>query len=281
MFDQSLSFFVNWFSNPNIIAMGLAVLLGAFWYALYLPPVRGYNFLWAVAVVSAVLALLAIVIVQIPLQALVGQLETRAFDTATLMQWLYILALPQILLSGFVQEAAKLVPVLYVWQKSDRNLDPKVGLIIGAAAGLGFGVFEAMWALNQAFAGGWTWASVASGGFIGLAPLWERFYAVAGHIAFSALAGYGLAKERGWLFYVIAAGLHSMMNYTVVLMQSQFISLTTLEILASLVGFGATAWALYARHSGERAPWAGGGYRKRLHLGKEPKEYATRTERSS
>ncbi len=88
--------------------------------------------------------------------------------------------------------------------------------------------------------------------------------------------GYGLARERGWLFYAIAARLHSLMNYTVVLLQAQLISLATLEILAAIVALGATAWALFIRHTGENAPWAGGGYRKRLHLGKEPKEYATK-----
>jgi len=274
--DQSLTFLANWFSNPNLIAMGLAVLLGLFWYALYLPPVRGYAFLWGVAVVSAVLTLLAIVFVQMPLQALTGQLLARTFDTATITTWLYILGLPQILLSGFVQEAAKMVPVVYVWQKSDRYLDPKVGLIVGAAAGLGFGMFEAIWSLNQVFAGGWTWAAVQSGGFSGLLPVWERFFAIGGHVAFSALAGYGLSRERGWLFYVIAAGLHSLMNYTVVLLQAQLISVTTLELLAAGVAVGATAWALFIRHTGEKAPWEGGGYRRRLHLGKEPKEYASK-----
>jgi len=272
--QQSLSFFVNWFSNPNIIAMGLAVLFGLFWYALYRPPVRGYSFIWAVAVVSAILALLSVVVIQMPLQALTGQLLVRAFDQATLLKWLYVLGIPSILLSGLVQEGAKLLPVVYIWQKSDRALDPKVGLIIGAAAGLGFGIFEAMWALNQAFAGGWTWAAVSAGGFLALAPVWERFFVIAGHIAFSALAGYGLARERGGLFYLIAALLHSLMNYTVILLQTQLISITTLEILAALITVGATAWVLFIRYTGDNAPWAGGGYRKRLHLGKEPKEYA-------
>ncbi len=272
--QQSLDFFVNWFSNPSFAAMGLAILLGAFWFALYRPPLRGYGFLWAVMAVSAVLTLLAIVLIQMPLQALTGLLLSRAFDPATILKWIYVLAIPQILLSGLVQEASKLVPILYVWQKSDRSLDPKVGLIIGAAAGLGFGVFEAMWALNQAFAAGWTWATVSTAGFVGLTPVWERFSAVAGHIAFSALAGFGLSRERGWVFYLIAAGLHSLMNYTVVLLQAQLISITTLEILVAVVALGATGWALVLRHSGEGAPWSGRGYRKRLHLGKEPSEYA-------
>jgi RsiW-degrading membrane proteinase PrsW (M82 family) len=272
--QQSLDFFVNWFSNPSFAAMGLAILLGAFWFALYRPPLRGYGFLPVVMGISAILALLAIVAIQMPLQALTGLLLSRAFAPETIMTWIYVLGIPQILLSGLVQEAAKLLPVLYVWQRSDRFLDPKVGLIVGAAAGLGFGVFEAMWALNQAYAAGWTWAAVSTAGFLGLTPVWERFSAVAGHIAFSALAGYGLSRERGWIFYLIAAGLHSLMNYTVILLQSQLISITTLEILAAMVALGATVWALVLRHSGEGAPWSGRGYRKRLHLGKEPSEYA-------
>jgi RsiW-degrading membrane proteinase PrsW (M82 family) len=278
MLEQSLSFFVNWFSNPSFGAMALAVGIGLIWYVMYGPPVRGYAFVWAIAAISAVLTLLAIVFVQMPLQGLTGQLLSRAFDQATLIKWLYILGLPQILLSGFVQEAAKLVPVLFVWNRAERYLDPKVGLIAGAAAGLGFGVFEAMWVLNQIFASGWSWAAVQSAGFTGFLGVWERIFTVGGHIAFSALAAYGLARERGWLFYLFAALLHSAMNYTIVLLQAQLISTTTVEILIALVAVAATAWALFLRHTGDRAPWAGGGYRRRLHLGKEPKEYITKKE---
>jgi len=273
MIEQSLAFFANWFSSPNFTAMGIAIVLGVIWYTAYRPPIRGgYGFLWVVMAVSAVLTLLAIVIVQMPLQALVGQLLAMAFTPATLATWLYILGIPQILLSGLVQEGAKMIPMVVVWQRSEHYLDAKVGLIVGAAAGLGFGVFEAMWALNQAYATGWTLADI-SNGFLAMAPVWERFFAVGGHVAFSALAGYGLATERGWIFYLIAAGLHGLMNYTVVLLQSGLIGVGAVEILAALVTVGAAAWALYVRYSGDGAPW-GRNYRRRLHLGKEPSEYA-------
>ena len=274
--EQSLAFLVNWFANPSFAEMGLAVLIGIIWYAAYVPPLRGYGFVWGVAAAAAVLTLLAVVFIQIPLQLLTGQLLAETLDPATITKWLYVLGLPQILLSGFVQEGAKLLPVVVVWQRAEHYLDPKVGLIVGAAAGLGFGVFEARWALNQAVAGGLTWSAVQTGGFQTFLPVWERIFAVGGHIAFSALAGYGLARERGWLFYLIAAGLHSAMNYTVVLLQAQLISIVTLEILAALVAIAAAAWALVLRHTGEPAPWAGTGYRRRLHLGKEPKEYISK-----
>jgi len=272
--EQSLEFFVNWFSNPSFSAMGLALGIGLFWYALYWPPLRGYGFLFLIMAVSATLTLCAIVLIQMPLQSLTGVALASMFSLETLRKWIYVLGIPQILLSGLVQEGAKLMPVVYIWQRADRFLDPKVGLVAGAAAGLGFGIFEAMWALNQAYAGGWTWATATTAGFLGIAPVFERFYVIAGHIAYSALAGYGLSRERGWVYYLIAAGLHSLMNYTVVLLQAQLISVTTLEILGAIVGLGATAWALVLRYTGEGAPWSGRGYRKRLHLGKEPAEYA-------
>jgi len=273
MLQQSLTFFVNWFSNPNVAAMGLALLLGAFWYALYRPPLRGYAFLWAVMGVSAILTLLAVVVVQIPLQGLVGMGIAALFTQSTIQTWIYILGIPQIALSGIVQEGAKLLPIIYVWRQADHDLAPKVGLIVGAAAGVGFGAFEAMWVFNQAYAGGWTVTAIQAGSFTSLTPLWERVFVVAGHTAFTALAGYGLATGRGWLFYLIAAGLHSLVNYTIVLLQAGLISNTTVEVLIALIAVAATAWALFLRYSGEGAPWSSA-YRRRLHLGKEPSEYA-------
>jgi len=274
MIEQSLTFFANWFSNPNFTAMGIAIVIGIIWYAAYRPGIRrDYGFLWVVMGASAILTLLAIVIIQMPLQALVGQLLALAFAPETLLTWLYVLGIPQVALSGLVQEGAKMIPMIVVWQRSEHYLDAKVGLLLGAAAGLGFGVFEAMWALNQAYAGGWTLAGASAGGFLAIAPVWERFFAVGGHVAFSALVGYGLATERGWIYYLIAAGLHGLMNYTIVLLQSGLIGVGALEVLAALVAIGASAWALYVRYSGDGAPW-GRSYRRRLHLGKEPSEYA-------
>lgn len=274
MFSQSLPFFVNWFANPSLLGMGIAIVFGLFWYALYRPPLRGYFFLYGVMAVSAFLTLIAVAFIQIPLQSLTGQLLGMAFDQATLMKWLFFLGMPQILLSGFVQEGAKMVPMVFMWQRSERYISPILGIVLGAAAGLGFGVFEAMWAHNQVFASGWTWASAQTGGFQAILPFWERFFTVGAHIAFSALAGYGLAKDKGWLFYVIAAGLHSLLNYTVVLLQAQLISVTTLEILAAIMAVGATVWALLFRYrTDEHAPWSGE-FRQRLHLGKAPSEYA-------
>jgi len=71
-----------------------------------------------------------------------------------LLNWILLAGIPSILLSGLVQEGSKLVPVVIWWWRSGRDIDPKLGLAIGAVAGLGLGVFEAVWAHNAIFASG-------------------------------------------------------------------------------------------------------------------------------
>jgi RsiW-degrading membrane proteinase PrsW (M82 family) len=156
-------------------------------------------------------------------------------------------SIPQILLTGLVQEGAKLVPVVVYWWRSGRSIDPKLGLVIGAVAGAGFAIFEAQWAHNLIFASGWTWASVQAGGFMALIGFWERFFTIAGHVAFSALAGYGLARGRGWQFYLIASALHALLNYSIILLQVETLSILQAEIYIAVVAVAISVWALWLR----------------------------------
>ncbi len=155
--------------------------------------------------------------------------------------------IPGILYSGLVQEGSKLVPVVTYWWRKGRSIDPKLGLAIGAVAGLGLGIFEAVWAHNTVFAFGWTWEAVQTGGLVALAPFWERFFTVAFHVAASALAGYGLAKGWGWQFYLLAASLHGFLNYSVVLLRSGIITVIQIEIYAAVVAVLVTAVVLWLR----------------------------------
>lgn len=164
-----------------------------------------------------------------------------------LERWILLSGIPTMLLTGLVQEGSKLVPVVVYWRRSDRNIDPKVGLAIGAVAGAGFGIFEAQWAHNAIFASGWTWELVQTYGFWALAGFWERFFGIAAHIAFSALAGYGLARGWGWQFYLIASVLHGLMNYSLVLRQAGLFTVVHVEIYAAVLAVLVTAWALWLR----------------------------------
>ena len=247
MIDYMVSFFVSFFQNPSAWGIGLAIAFGAVWLAGYRPPLFKKPWLWAGLASSAILTLAAVSFIQIPLQVWAGQALNHFWSQEVLMRWILLAGIPQILLGGLVQEGAKLVPVVAYWRRSGKNIDPKLGLAIGAVAGAGFAIFEAQWAHNLIFASGWTWAAVQTYGFWALAGFWERFFGVAAHIAFSALAGYGLARGWGWQFYLIASVLHGLLNYDVVLFYAGLFTVVHVEIYAAVLAVLVTAWALWLR----------------------------------
>jgi RsiW-degrading membrane proteinase PrsW (M82 family) len=200
-----------------------------------------------VLVSSAFLTVVAVCFIQTPLWIWTGQALMHFWSQETLVHWILLAAIPQIFLSGLVQEGSKLLPVVVYWQGSGRNIDPKLGLAIGAVAGAGFAIFEAQWAHSQILASGWTWAVVQTYGFWALAGFWERFFTVAAHVAFSALAGYGLAKGRGWQFYLIASVLHAVLNYSVILLQAGLLTTLHAEIYVAVIAVLVTAWAVWLR----------------------------------
>ena len=253
MIDDMVSYFVSFFQNPSgsgiylAIAIGLAIAFGAVWLASYWPPLFKKPWLWAVLVGSAFLTLVAFCFIQIPLGIWAGQALNHFWSEEVLMNWILLAAIPQIFLGGLVQEGSKLVPVVVYWWRSGKNIDPKLGLVIGAVAGAGFAIFEAQWAHNQIFASGWTWEAVQTYGFWALAGFWERFFTAAAHIAFSALAGYGLARGWGWRFYLVASVLHGLLNYGAVLWQAELLTDIHVEIYIAVLAAAVTGWALWLR----------------------------------
>jgi uncharacterized membrane protein YhfC len=100
---------------------------------------------------------------------------------------------------------------------------------------------------NSVLALGWDWSLVESGGIMGLATFWERFFLVGFHIAASALAGYGLAKGWGWKFYLIAAGLHTLVNYSFALFYVGLLGSVGMEIYVVAISLAVAALALWLR----------------------------------
>jgi len=247
MLEYMVDFFLSWFSAPSIVGLGLAIVFGAIWFTPYWTPILKKPWLWAVLVSSAILSLAAVSFIQIPLQIWASQALNHFWSQEVLVSWLLLVGIPAILLSGLVQEGSKLVPVVIWWWRSGRDIDPKLGLAIGAVAGLGLGVFEAVWVHNAIFASGWTWEAVQTGGLVVLAGFWERFFAVAFHIGVSALAGYGLAKGWGWQFYLMASFLHGFLNYSAVLFGAGIFTVVQIEIYVAVVAVLVTGGALWVR----------------------------------
>jgi hypothetical protein len=253
MWAQMITFLKSWFIFPNLqwqwllFAIDVAIVFGAVWLLAHQPPLFKKPWLWAVAVVSAFLALLAVVFVQIPLQIWAGSALKHFWSAQTLTDWLTLAGIPQILLSGLVQEGAKMVPMVAWWWRSGRRLDPRLGLGIGAVAGAAFGIFEAFWVHSTVFAAGWNWNTVQTGGYLALLPFWERFFTVGAHTAMSALAGYGLARGLGWQFYLIAAGLHALLNYAAILLSIKALTVNQVEIYLAVLSVLMTTAALWLR----------------------------------
>jgi RsiW-degrading membrane proteinase PrsW (M82 family) len=253
MLEYMLDFFKSFFYVPGLswelclLGIGLAFAFGAAWFAAYWTPIVKKPWAWAILAVSALLTLLAVSFVQIPLQWWASQALSHFWSQSVLVDWLLLAGIPTILLSGLVQEGSKLVPIVFYWWRQGRSITPRMGLVLGAMAGLGFGVFEAVWVHNLVFASGWSWSAVQAGGVLELAAFWERFFAVGFHIAVSALVGYGLAKGWGWQFYLIASGLHALLNYGVVLLSFGVFGIVGIEVYAAVVTALVTAVVLWLR----------------------------------
>jgi RsiW-degrading membrane proteinase PrsW (M82 family) len=253
LLEQMITFFLSAFRFPGLdwklilIAVGLGLVFGTIWLLAYWPRIKNKRSHFLILIVSAFLTWTAVSFIQIPLQTWSGQALLHFWNQFTILKWLLLAGIPGVLLSGLVQEGAKIVPVVFFWLRNDRRINVKTGLIAGAIAGAGFGIFEAVWAHNTIFALGWTWQTVQTNGYMALLGFQERFCTVGFHIAVSALAGYGLARGLGWQYYLLASLLHGAINYSVVLMQKGLLSTVGVEIYVAAFAMAVTAVVLWLR----------------------------------
>ena len=241
------------FNFPNLsgtlvlIAIALALAFGIVWLAGYMPPLLKKRWLWVVAIISAFLTWTCIAFIQVPLKNWTSELMLMFWSEQSLQNSIVFSGMPATLISGLVQEGAKLLPVVLFWWLFKRRMDAQTGLIAGAVAGAGFGIFEATWIHNMIFNEGWTLQAVANNGPLALLGFWERFFTVGFHIAVSALAGYGLGSGKVWQFYLLASMLHALLNYSVILYQARLLSTLSVEIYVAAVAILVTAAVLWLR----------------------------------
>ena len=260
LWDTMYEFLKSWFIFPGLkwdlmlISIGLAIAFGAVWMLGYWPYIFKKVWVWPVMIVSAFLSLLSVTFVQIPLQYYIDKGLSLAWEPTTLANWYLLAGISAVLASGLVQEASKSVPMAIWWWRSGKNITPKMGLLIGAVAGAGFGIFEAFWVHSRIFSAGWTTQLIGQYGFDGISGFWERFFTVGFHTAVSALVGYGLAKGKWWQYFLIAAGLHSLANYSAVFLTYfvyirpvDWIKVTYIEIYIAVLTAIITAVVLYLR----------------------------------
>ncbi len=242
----------QFFANPSFPGIGLAVLFGLIWIAALAPLNWRSPLTPIVMFASAILFPVSIALVQAPLQTQVSNAFIRFLGPINYQRDILYTGIPVVLLSGIVQEGAKMLPVIGYWLFKRRSLNPKIGLSVGAIAGVSFGVFEAQWLLNSVFAQGWNISMVQVYGFTGIAAFWERFFTIAFHTASAALTGWGLARGYGWQFYLIASFVHFLSNYTIILLQKGFLTSFPIEIIIAIIAvllFATVEWLRWRKQA--------------------------------
>ena len=247
MIQQMFDFLKEYFwANPSILGWGLAIIFGVIWLACYRPPLFNKPWLWAVLVAGAILAPIAIVITYFPVGTGIMKLYSYFWTQQTIQGWAWLLSIPSIFIFGLVWEGAKLLPVGVYWWRKNREIEPKLGLLIGAVAGAGFGILQAQWTLNYFIRdSNWSWQLVQAEGFSALSGFWESFFVLGLNVASTALAGWGVAKGWGWKFYLLAGFVYLVTNYNSVLVNYGLVSAIQAQFIIAtwaLIVVGVTLW---------------------------------------
>lgn len=123
------------------------------------------------------------------------------------------------LLTGFIQETLKFLPLLIVSRMV--KIRPIALISLGAFIGAGFGFAEACHIAGPVFQA----RALTS------VTLFDRIFAILLHVVLGAGMGYGIARRKIWQFWLAAIGLHSLATYLVVFVQLKLIAVKALQTI--------------------------------------------------
>ncbi|HAE85701.1 MAG TPA: hypothetical protein DCG78_04240 [Anaerolineaceae bacterium] len=244
MWNSIWQFFIAIYSNPNVEGIGIALIMGAIWLAIFRMPLGKQPRLWTFLAVGALLFGPTIGLLQFPLQIFSMQALFQAWGAEIWQERLLVSEIPAMLITGFVQEGIKLVPVL-IYRKRRQPLPDREALLAGAAVGAGFGIFEAAWLLNQVFTTGFSLPAFRLQGWQASLSFWERLFIVGFHTSTTALAAYWFNRGKGSRAYLAIALFHSIMNYGVILAAAGVFTIVQTEIYITVlcaIMIGAALW---------------------------------------
>jgi len=234
---------------PDWRSVTLALAFALLW---IVPLGRGWlrsRWFWLAAAIAAALFPFSIAWVQVPAQQALNAMWTGILEMQTIRQYLPLVASPSLAVASAVQESVKLLVAIMALRGLGQSRNPSAGVALGAAAGAGYGAFEAFWVFNLVFGSGWSWAAVQLGGIQALLAFIERFVTVPFHIGSAALAGYGFATGRPWRFWLLAVALHTVANYSTIAVQAGLIDYVSVEVWVAAVAVVTIGFALWLRQS--------------------------------
>jgi len=244
MWENIWQFFIAIYSNPTVEGIGIALIMGAIWLAVFRIPLGKQPRLWIFLAVGALLFGPTIGLLQFPLQMLSMQALFQAWGAEIWQERLLLSEIPAMLITGFVQEGMKLVPVL-IYRKHRQPRSDREALLAGAAVGAGFGIFEAAWLLNQVFTTGFSLPAFRLQGWQAFLSILERLFIVGFHTSTTAIAAYYFNKGKGGRAYLAIALFHSVMNYGAILAAAGVFTIVQTEIYITVlcaIMIGAALW---------------------------------------
>ena len=140
-------------------------------------------------------------------------------------QSIFIGAVVPALLTGLIQQALKLAPLLIAMRLP--GIKPVALISLGAFVGAGFGFVGACQIAGPVF------QSRTMTSF----TLVERIFTILFHTTTGALLGYGVARRKIWQFWLAASGLHALSNYLIVFVQMKLVTVKTLQIIIAFYDF--------------------------------------------
>jgi hypothetical protein len=244
VWENIWQFFIAIYSNPTVEGIGIALIMGAIWLAIFRMPLGKQPRLWIFLAVGALLFGPTIGLLQFPLQSLSMQALFHFWGAEIWQERMLLSEIPAMLITGFVQEGMKLVPVL-IYRKRRQPLPDREALLAGAAVGAGFGIFEAAFLLNQIFSTGFSLPAFRLQSWQAYLTIIERLFLVGFHTSTTALAAYFLNKGKGSQAYLLVAIFHSVLKYGTILSAAGLLTLVQTEIyITMLCAFmiGAALW---------------------------------------
>lgn len=192
---------------------------------------------------GAVVFLVAVLVVQVPVQSALGEAAANDLSPFWLGDHVWAVPLALALVAALLQEGARLGAVALSVRLRRPHLSP---VAVGAAVGAGIGLVEAAMILGSIPPAEFSVVSVA---------VLERVSAVSFHVGAGALLGAGLARGRTWWAFALALLLHWLIDGLAAVHAVGLVSLATVEGVALVVGVGLLAFsALALGRPARRAP---------------------------
>ena len=203
-----------------------------------------YRLRWSyVLLILGGIAYQFIFITQVPLQEFYA-LKVLA-PALAMGQSIFIGAIVPALLTGLIQQALKLVPLLIAMRLP--KIKPMAFISLGAFVGAGFGFVEACQIAGPVF------QSRTMTSF----TLVERIFTVLFHTTTGALMGYGVAQRKIWQYWLASSGLHALSSYLIVFVQMRLATVKTLQTIIAVYDFILVAGMVFLQRTYKKSQLAG------------------------